>query len=183
MWRSARTWNKSNGFAQAQLGQIPLVALRHTVVVGDVLNFRHAASVLEVTQSSVSARIKAREEALGIILFERRHRGVRLTEAERRFIAEVSVGIEHLDCAARTAGAISHGGEGRLAIGLHASIAFGFLADLPCRFRAAYPGSEQEECEIDGMEGSRSPGARMASVRMDKAGAFEWKRSLLLASI
>jgi len=37
-------------------------------------------------------------------------------------------------------------------------------------------GAEQEECEIDGMEGSRSPGAGMASVRMDKSGAFEWKR-------
>ncbi|MCI4591197.1 LysR substrate-binding domain-containing protein [Sphingobium sp. BYY-5] len=143
MRRSARTRNKSTEFAQAQLGQIPLVALRHAVVVGDVLNFRHAANVLGVTQSSVSARIKALEEALGIVLFERRHRGVRLTEAGRRFIAEVSAGIDHLDYAVRTAGAVSNGGEGRLAIGLHTSIAFGFLADLRSRFRAAYPKVEQ----------------------------------------
>ncbi len=33
--------------------------------------------------------------------------------------------------------------------------------------------SEQEQSEIDGMEGSRSAGAKMASVRMDKPGAFE----------
>lgn len=143
MRRSARTRSKSTEFAQAQLGQIPLVALRHAVVVGDVLNFRHAANVLGVTQSSVSARIKALEEALGIVLFERRHRGVRLTEAGRRFIAEVSAGIDHLDYAVRTAGAVSNGGEGRLAIGLHASIAFGFLADLRSRFRSAYPKVEQ----------------------------------------
>lgn len=44
-------------------------------------------------------------------------------------------------------------------------------------------GPEQEQSEIDGMEGSRSAGAKMASVRMDKPGAFEWKRSLLLVSI
>ena len=33
--------------------------------------------------------------------------------------------------------------------------------------------------KIDGMEGSRSAGARLASVRMGKPGAFEWKRFLL----
>ncbi len=44
-------------------------------------------------------------------------------------------------------------------------------------------GAEQDLQKIDGMEGSRSAGAKMASVRMDKPGAFEWKRSLLLVSI
>ncbi|MBB4096248.1 hypothetical protein GGQ79_004807 [Ochrobactrum pecoris] len=53
----------------------------------------------------------------------------------------------------------------------------------PGRQRATLLGSEQEQSEIDGMEGSRSAGAKMASVRMDKPGAFKWKRSLLLASI
>lgn len=120
-----------------------MTSLIHTLAVAEHLNFRHAANVLGITQSSVSARIKALEEALGIVLFERRHRGVRLTEAGRRFIAEVSAGIDHLDYAVRTAGAVSNGGEGRLAIGLHASIAFGFLADLRCRFRSAYPKIEQ----------------------------------------
>lgn len=43
-------------------------------------------------------------------------------------------------------------------------------------------GSEQEQLQIDGMEGFRSAGARLASVRMDKQGAFEWKKSLPLAS-
>ncbi|CEF41416.1 LysR family transcriptional regulator [Acetobacter senegalensis] len=58
--------------------------------VAEHLNFRHAAGALGVTQSSISTRIKALEETLGIVLFERRHRGVRLTEAGRRFVAEVS---------------------------------------------------------------------------------------------
>ncbi|WP_425601147.1 LysR family transcriptional regulator [Brucella tritici] len=34
------------------------------------------------SQSSVSARVEALEEDLGILLFERHARGVRLTEAE-----------------------------------------------------------------------------------------------------
>ncbi|WP_131114782.1 LysR family substrate-binding domain-containing protein [Lichenihabitans psoromatis] len=78
-----------------------------------------------------------------MLLFERRHRGVRLTEAGRVFVDEITMGIEHLDHAVQTAGAISNGTEGRLAIGLHTSIAFGFLADLRYQYRAAYPKIEQ----------------------------------------
>jgi DNA-binding transcriptional LysR family regulator len=46
-----------------------------------------------------------------------------LTEAGRSFVAEVAAGIEHLDHAIKTAGAISSGAIGRLHIGLHSSIA------------------------------------------------------------
>lgn len=123
-------------------GRIPLVALKQAIAVAEYLNFRHAANRLGVSQSSVSTRIKALEEDLGILLFERRHRGVRLTEAGRSFIAEVKTGIEHLDHAIMTAGAISTGTVGRLAIGLHSSIAAGFLADLRRRYRDEYPNVE-----------------------------------------
>jgi pyrroloquinoline quinone (PQQ) biosynthesis protein C len=52
---------------------------------------------------------------------------------------------------------------------------FYYLCRIPLK-DAAFMGAEQEQSEIDGMEGSRSAGARIASVRMDKPGAFEWKR-------
>ncbi len=124
-------------------GRIPMVSLLHVLAVAEHLNFRHAANSLSVTQSSVSARIKALEEVLGILLFERRHRGVRLTEAGRRFVSEVSVGISHLDHAVRTAGAVSSGTTGQLAIGLISSIAGGFIAELRTCFRQTYPDVEQ----------------------------------------
>ncbi|WP_227439351.1 LysR family transcriptional regulator [Methylobacterium sp. W2] len=125
------------------LHSIPLTSLRHAVVVAEVLNFRHAANVLGVTQSSVSTRIKRLEDALGILLFERRHRGVRLTDAGRRFVSEVCVGIEQLDHAVRTAGAISHCVEGHISIGLQSPLVGGFLADLRRRLRTSYPTIEQ----------------------------------------
>jgi len=103
---------------------------------------RHAANYLGVSQSSVSTRIKTLEDDLGILLFERRHRGVRLTDAGRSFITEVAAGIELLDHAVKTAGAISTGVVGRVHIGLHSSIAAGFLADLRRRFREKYPDIE-----------------------------------------
>lgn len=123
-------------------GRIPLVSLVQVLAVAECLNFRHAANRLGISQSSVSTRIKALEDNLGILLFERRHRGVCLTDAGRSFIAEVAVGIEHLDHAVKTAGAISTGMVGRLCIGLHSSIAAGFLADLRRKFRETYPDIE-----------------------------------------
>ena len=119
-----------NGFAATGLagGRIPLVSLIQMLAVAEHLNFRHAANVLGTTQSCVSARIKALEETLGILLFERRHRGVRLTDAGRHFVAEVSTGIAQLDHAVRTAGALCDGAEGHLAIGLHSG--FGAGIDL-----------------------------------------------------
>ncbi|WP_324695227.1 LysR family transcriptional regulator [Novosphingobium sp. RL4] len=119
--------------------RLPLISLRYALAVAECLNFRHAANRLGTSQSSVSARIKALEEHLGIMLFERRHRGVRLTEAGRSFIVEVTAGIEHLDHAIKTAGAFSTGLVGRLHIGLHSLIAGGFLADLRRRYREEYP--------------------------------------------
>lgn len=116
--------------------------LVNVVTVAEFLNFRHAANYLGVSQSSVSTRIKALEENLGIFLFERRHRGVDLTEAGRSFVNEIAMGIEHLDHAIATAGAISAGTIGRLRIGLDSSIASGFLADLRLRFRKNYANIE-----------------------------------------
>lgn len=142
-WRRTKQGKAASQMRCDMLRGIPLVSLRHAVVVAEMLNFRHAANVLGVTQSSVSTRIKGLEEKLGVQLFERRHRGVRLTEAGRHFVAEVSTGIDHLDLAVRTAGAAAKGTEGRLHIGLHTSIAAGFLAELHKLYRKAYPGIEQ----------------------------------------
>lgn len=142
--RRSRQASGSSGVAD---GKIPLISLVQTLVVAEYLNFRHAANSLGVSQSSVSTRIKALEETLGILLFERRHRGVRLTEAGQRFVTEVAAGIGHIDLAVQTAGAISSGTEGQLAIGLHSSIAGGFLADLRRRYRSIYPTIEQSVIE------------------------------------
>lgn len=124
-------------------GRVPLYSLVQFLSVAEHLNFHHAANVLGTSQSCVSARIKALEETLGILLFERRHRGVQLTEAGRRFVVEVSTGIGHLDHAVRTAGMVCSGSTGQIAIGSTTSIAGSFLAKLRGRFRETYPGVEE----------------------------------------
>lgn len=68
-------------------GRIPLISLVQFIAVAEHLNFRHAAKALGISQSSVSARVKALEDNLGVLLFERHARGVRLTDAGRPFYA------------------------------------------------------------------------------------------------
>lgn len=124
-----------------------MASLIQAVAVAEHLNFRHAANALGVAQSSVSARVKALEEDLGILLFERHARGVRLTEAGRHFIERVTVGVEHLDHAVRTAGMVARGEHGRLRVGIHALIPGSFLATLIERYREQHPGIDVEIAE------------------------------------
>ncbi len=56
-------------------GRIPLISLVQFIAVAEHLNFRHAAKALGISQSSVSARVKALEDNLGVLLFERHARG------------------------------------------------------------------------------------------------------------
>jgi len=128
-------------------GRIPLTSLIQTLAVAEYLNFRHAANALGVSLSSVSARVKTLEEDLGILLFERHARGVRLTEAGRHFVERVAVGVDELDHAVKTAGMVASGEYGRLRIGVHALIPHSFLADLIGRYRQEHPRIEVEVTE------------------------------------
>ena len=124
-----------------------MASLIQTLAVAEYLNFRHAANALGVAQSSVSARVKALEGDLGILLFERHARGVRLTEAGRHFVERIAAGVDQLDHAVKTAGMAAAGESGRVRIGIHALIPHSFLAQLIARYREDHPGVEVEITE------------------------------------
>lgn len=128
-------------------GRVPMVSLIQTLAVAEYLNFRHAANALGVSLSSVSARVKTLEEDLGVLLFERHARGVRLTEAGRRFVERAAAGVAELDHAVKTAGMAASGECGRLRIGVHALIPRSFLAELIGRYREDHPHIEVEMTE------------------------------------
>lgn len=134
MRRLPRSRNGPQGEPTLLGTRIPLVSLRLALAVAHYLNFHHAVKALGVSQSSVSARVKALEEDLGILLFERHARGVRLTEAGRHFVEEVTAGIDQLDRAVKTAGMHARGGQGVLRVGVYALITGGFLDTLLKRF-------------------------------------------------
>ncbi|KPH62101.1 LysR family transcriptional regulator [Novosphingobium sp. ST904] len=116
-----------------------MVSLVQTLAVAEYLSFHRAAKALGTSQSSVSARIRALEEELGIVLFDRNTRGVRLTKAGHRFVDQVEDAMNILDHAIKTAGMQARGEEGELRVGVHALISGTFLDRLLERFHAEYP--------------------------------------------
>lgn len=143
-WHSAPMVGRRWGVRTSLGSRIPLVSLIQTLAVAEYLNFRHAASALGVSLSSISARVKALEGDLGTLLFERHARGVRLTEAGRRFVEHVAAGVDQLDHAVKTAGMAASGECGRLRIGVHALIPRSFLAELIGQYREDHPSIDVE---------------------------------------
>ena len=59
--------------------------IRTFLEISNCGNFNRAAETLNVTQSTVSARVKAMEDRFGRPLFKRGHSGVELTSAGQHF--------------------------------------------------------------------------------------------------
>nr|WP_298415878.1 LysR substrate-binding domain-containing protein [uncultured Halomonas sp.] len=77
--------------------RIPLATLHAFEAAARLSSFSAAANELHVTAAAISHRIKALEESIGVQLFERKSRGVALTEAGARYrkrIAEAFTLIE-----------------------------------------------------------------------------------------
>lgn len=137
-----RRLRKTSGHVEPSLLsqlRVPMVALVQALAVAQYLSFNRAAIALGTSQSSVSTRIKALENDLGIIIFDRTTRGVRLTEAGRRFVNQVQDAMGILDRAIKTAGMQARGEEGDIRIGVHALMAGCFVDRLLERFRSKHP--------------------------------------------
>jgi len=73
-----------------------LNALQTFEAAGRLCSFTKAAEVLHVTPGAVSRQIRALEEELGLDLFSRGHREVRLTEHGQVYLASVTQAFERL---------------------------------------------------------------------------------------
>jgi LysR family transcriptional regulator, glycine cleavage system transcriptional activator len=74
-----------------------LIALRFFEETARHMSFNKAANALCVTQGAVSRQIRILEDALGAKLFERDHKGVRLTAAGQRLLPCVSEAFDTLE--------------------------------------------------------------------------------------
>src|SRR4026209_1306987 len=63
------------------------------------LSFTKAGEELYLTQSAVSRQIKDLEDQLGVVLFQRRHRALALTEAGHQFYAAAAQALSAMRAA------------------------------------------------------------------------------------
>jgi len=107
-------------------------------------SFVRAGEILGLSQSGVSRAIQRLEERLGIRLFERTPKTMRLTEDGRRFCEQALPLISQLEEAAENAARESGAVRGRLRLNVDASFARLFLAPRIGEFLEAHPEVELE---------------------------------------
>ncbi len=116
----------------------PLPSLRAFEAAARKESFRHAAAELGMTAAAVSQHVRALEGWLGIALFERSARGVRLTPEGRDFSGTVSASLGAIAAAAEQLAAARRPRQVRLAC-LPSVVSHWLAPRLPA-FRAAHPG-------------------------------------------
>jgi DNA-binding transcriptional LysR family regulator len=114
--------------------------LRGFEAAGRRLSFTLAAEELFLTQSALSRQVKALEDALGVPLFERRHRALALTAAGAAFHRSVSLQLREI---ARAADSVRDAArEPGLTVSTTVSFAALWLIPRLASFRAAQPDIE-----------------------------------------
>jgi DNA-binding transcriptional LysR family regulator len=116
--------------------------LRYFAAVAEELNFSRAAERLHMAQPPLSAAIRQLERELGVDLFTRTSREVKLTDAGRAFLDGARRTLAEADRAVEDAKRAAAGELGRLRIGYSWSTRFETLPALGKAFRTSHPGVE-----------------------------------------
>ncbi|MFC8730662.1 LysR family transcriptional regulator [Streptomyces bacillaris] len=119
--------------------------LRHLnafLAVAEELHFGRAAKRLQMAQPPLSQQIRQLERELGVQLFHRNTRSVRLTSAGESFLDPVRTVLDDLDTAVRAARSAGKGEYGRVTIGFAGASSHETLPRLTRAVRAAHPGLE-----------------------------------------
>ncbi|MBL8485354.1 MAG: LysR family transcriptional regulator, partial [Rhodocyclaceae bacterium] len=125
--------------------------LRYFVAVAEERNFTRASERLHIAQPPLSRQIQALEDRLGVLLFERAARPLKLTEAGRFFYAHATQLLAQsaeLEAMTRRVGKL----ERKLALGFVASTLYGLLPEVIRRYRTDYPAVELSLHEMPTIE-------------------------------
>jgi LysR family transcriptional regulator, transcription activator of glutamate synthase operon len=114
--------------------------LRYVDAVAAHRHFTRAAAAVPVAQPALSHQVRLLESELGVELFERSRRGVRLTEAGEIFLLRARRALAELDAAREEIAAYKGLTSGRLVLGAMQALAGLDLPRLISAFHAAYPG-------------------------------------------
>jgi DNA-binding transcriptional LysR family regulator len=110
--------------------------------VAQELNYGRAARVLHIAQPAVSQQIVQLEKSLGVTLFDRTTRSVRLTPAGHAFRQPCRAALEALSTASRAARNAGSGESGSVRVGFSGAFVHEGLSRLARLSRQQHPGIE-----------------------------------------
>ncbi|QIN79973.1 LysR family transcriptional regulator [Rubrobacter marinus] len=113
--------------------------LNYFVAVAEELSFSRAAQRLHIAQPPLSAQIKRLEDDLGVRLFDRTNRGVRMTEAGELLLEEARRILVQVDQTINVVQRVGHGEVGRLTLGFVPSASNEVLPPILSEFTKRFP--------------------------------------------
>lgn len=113
--------------------------LTYFIAVAEELHFGRAADRLNIAQPPLSRQIKALEDEIGALLFDRSRSATRLTPAGERLLEHARSILRQLDDARTEVRRLGQGAQGRLRIGFVGSATFGIVPAVVKTFRAEFP--------------------------------------------
>src|SRR5262249_38335495 len=145
------------------MGSMNLRFLRTFVAIADNNGFARAAARLNLTQSAASRQVHALETELGVQLFDRIGRRVKLTSQGEDLLVRSRRLLSDADSLGERARALKSGRTGVLQIGGAPQIMENLLADFSQPYRKRHPGVEIQFIED---QGGRLSGALSAAICM-----------------
>jgi DNA-binding transcriptional LysR family regulator len=118
---------------------ITLRKLRSFIKVAELGSFRRAAELLSISQPALSVHIQELESELGVALFRRTTREVRLTKEGARFAAEMKQTLSELDLLVSDLKDQAAIQRGRVEVACVPSIASQILPPILSQFKADHP--------------------------------------------
>lgn len=120
--------------------EVELKHLTSFVAVASHLSFVRAANQLHISQPALTGQIQKLEEELGVQLFERNRRVVKLTDVGKIFLTDAQSILLRTRQAAERAQKAARGEIGRLRVGFVSSAALAIVPDIVIEFRKQNPG-------------------------------------------
>lgn len=125
--------------------------LKYFLTVTEAGSLSKAASIASVAQPALSRQIRQLEEEIGVHLFYRHGRGIRLTEEGAQFHAAIAPLLHELDQIKSELGEASRVPAGDITFGMPPSMSAAIGAEIVSQFFALYP--QVKLHLVDGLSG------------------------------
>ena len=124
--------------------------LQFFVAAAEAGSVSGAARALSISQSSVTEAIRALEDDLGVLLFDRQARGLLITHKGSAFLRHARQILSDVATARTAFRDEAETATGRLSLGVTSLVAGYVLSDILSRFRRAFPQVELNVIEDNG---------------------------------